>query len=504
MRANSLLLAELTKAATRHQEAAQMIAKKGELEVKVMELESRYERLRSDYARSSEHAKRCGERDLALTRVNALRLSPPENKSEAEPTAEWLRTRSQVLTEEVEHLRAQRIEREGELARLRETGECFVCLRPLGEPHDHDRVLSILTSKIAELEASEDKCVRELVEIAKELPETQERERALSEVVRALAGAEAVLAQALTRVDELEATGEINADLVELQARGRAAADELEVARNELAAAAAATAGLDEEAQSKIAKLKEVMEEEREQLQTAEKAMGEDYDEEVIINRRAEVIALRDQLLAYEAKVPEMAKHAQMQEQAQATAERELASLSDKLDKLEEVQRQALRLEDLQTYLGGFQRKLASDIRPALEEMGSEMLDQVSGGKHVAMRIDDSYEIEVQSAEGSWLPSLLLSGGELIRVNICLRLALTRLVSQRTGTPARFLVLDEPLPSQDAGHVQRIMELLDSLRAFYPQIYIISHVGDLRSANEIDYVLEFESSGSERIALNFA
>jgi exonuclease SbcC len=169
---------------------------------------------------------------------------------------------------------------------------------------------------------------------------------------------------------------------------------------------------------------------------------------------------------------------------------------------LAELRRRALLLEQLQTHLRGYQRALAREIRPALEEIASEMLQRISGGRHRAMQIDDDYEIEVQSAEGSWLKTAMLSGGEEIRANICLRLALTRLVSQRTGVPVSFLVFDEPLPAQDAGHVERILELLASLRPFYPQQFIISHVGDLRHADEIDYILEFAAArGRQRATL---
>jgi hypothetical protein len=47
------------------------------------------------------------------------------------------------------------------------------------------------------------------------------------------------------------------------------------------------------------------------------------------------------------------------------------------------------------------------------------------------------------------------------------------------------------MPSQDPGHIQRIVNLLDSLRPFYQQQFLISHVGDLRNATELDYVIEF-------------
>jgi exonuclease SbcC len=499
LQSRELALTELSKSVERHREAAQMIAHKSELEAVVSELASKYETLRADYARAQEFVKSSEELARALARVSEL--TPPEIEDEAEATVEALRSRQQLLSAEVTRLQGEHVERTAELTRLRETGECFVCLRPLGEPHDHDRVLANLEGKLAELASTESQCEIELAAIAEAMPQAQEREHVRAASERERAGAEAVLAQAQAHTAQL---GEESVDLPELEARGRAAASELDEARTQLAAAVAATNGLDSEAESKATALQALIADEQTQLRAAEAQVGANYEEQAIIERRNVVAAQRQQVAAAEGRVPELFKQAEAAAAAHTAVERELASLLDKLEKLEEVQQQVLRLEDLQTYIGGFQRKLAADIRPALEEMGSEMLDQVSGGKHVAMHIDDSYEIEVQSAEGSWVPSVLLSGGELIRVNICLRLALTRLVSQRTGTPARFLVLDEPLPSQDAGHVQRIMELLDSLRPFYPQIYIISHVGDLRSANEVDYVFDFEASGAERITLSFA
>jgi exonuclease SbcC len=114
----------------------------------------------------------------------------------------------------------------------------------------------------------------------------------------------------------------------------------------------------------------------------------------------------------------------------------------------------------------------------------------------------NNYEIEVETMTGSWIKASSLSGGEDVRANLCLRLALTRLVSQRTGVPVRFLVFDEPLPSQDPGHIERIMELFDSLRPFYNQQMIITHVGDIENSDYVDYVLQFTAAqGRERIKL---
>ena len=212
--------------------------------------------------------------------------------------------------------------------------------------------------------------------------------------------------------------------------------------------------------------------------------------------------ALLESIGQLQGSLPEMEKEKiQIDHDLQRVAEKN-KSAREKALGLAQSQQKALDCELLQTFLQGFVRKLAGDIRPALSEISSQMLAQISGGRHVAMAIDDNYEIEVERQEGNLLPSVLLSGGEQIRANLCLRLALTRLVSQRTGVPFRLLVLDEPLPAQDEGHCDRIMELLESLRPYYTQQFIISHVGDLRSSDEADYVIEFsEGSQANRVSL---
>jgi len=89
-----------------------------------------------------------------------------------------------------------------------------------------------------------------------------------------------------------------------------------------------------------------------------------------------------------------------------------------------------------------------------------------------------------------------------VRANLALRLALTRLVSQRTGVPVGFLILDEPFINLDQGHVESALEVLGALKPFYPQAFIISHVGDLASSQHIDYRIAVESrKGSDRVKL---
>jgi len=77
-------------------------------------------------------------------------------------------------------------------------------------------------------------------------------------------------------------------------------------------------------------------------------------------------------------------------------------------------------------------------------------------------------------------------------------LALTSLV----GNNARvgFLVLDEVFSAQDAGHREAILASLGKIRESYPQIFIVSHEGDMRDSPMIDWVIKTEKTESGSVA----
>jgi exonuclease SbcC len=486
--------------------AARSIAAQGRaaalpaLEEKERDAQVALDALRADYARSEEHVRLSA--DLAARR--AAQDAQGQDGQDEGPSPEELRTRLTVLRAEVERARAEEAERRPEYEMIKEAGTCPTCLRPLGEGEEHEHALGALEGKLTDLSEASRKATEEIASIEGALPSAEERQRAREQAERERAQAAGAVEQTQDRLRALESEGRVAEDLDALKEEGRAAAQALQEAQGEAAAARQGATDADPSIAGRLAEAQGLLSADEEALEKARAACGEGFSPtDLDAARAASQEASRD-LAAAQARAPEISARVESVRAGLSAAEVEREALLDKLDKAQEMRSSLLRLETMQTYLSGFQRKLAADIRPPLEEMGSEMLEQVSGGKHVAMRIDDAYEIEIQTQAGTWLPSSSLSGGESVRVNICLRLALTRLVSQRTGIPVRTLVFDEPLPSQDAGHVQRIMELLDSLRPWYPQQFIISHVGEVASSGQVDYILDFDGEGSEHVALSYA
>lgn len=364
-------------------------------------------------------------------------------------------------------------EKRAQIERLEGSGECYVCQRSFESEHDHDQVLATMSAETGDLEEQIAKDKATLDWFSEAEPLLEQGDRITVQISR--------LEERLVELDEAGAQDDLDGILL-LGEEANRRVGELQKAQ---ASAEALRRNLDPES--------------AERLLRAEKRLGEiDGDAklpEVSLERLAE---LEKELAATGRSLAELSGKRPEAERALAEVEKNLEEKSralkgreGELENLTRLRNRVSALERLQTYLKAYGKHLSHEIRPALEEIGSEMIRRVSAGRHVAMHIDDDYEIELEEASGQRLRASMLSGGESIRANICLRLALTRLVTQRTGVPVGFLIFDEPLPSQDPGHIERIMELLDSLRPFYPQQFVISHVGDLRSRDEVDYLLEF-------------
>jgi exonuclease SbcC len=90
------------------------------------------------------------------------------------------------------------------------------------------------------------------------------------------------------------------------------------------------------------------------------------------------------------------------------------------------------------------------------------------------------------------------SGGERTRINLALRLALSRLLAHRRGAEVGLLVLDEPDYLDDEG-MERLIGVLRRLEHDFGRVYLISHVPVLREA--FDQVLQVEKvDGRSRLA----
>jgi exonuclease SbcC len=76
----------------------------------------------------------------------------------------------------------------------------------------------------------------------------------------------------------------------------------------------------------------------------------------------------------------------------------------------------------------------------------------------------------------------LFSGGEAFRINFAIRLALSRVLSNRAGARLQTLVIDEGFGSQDSDGRQRLIEAINLVQDDFAKILVITHLEELKDA----------------------
>lgn len=164
----------------------------------------------------------------------------------------------------------------------------------------------------------------------------------------------------------------------------------------------------------------------------------------------------------------------------------EIASLRKRVEELEGLRskhsalvKEQETLNRLSQIMRGFKENLISRIVPTLSDVSSDLLSQLTEGKYGGMRLDENYQMWLYD-QGEEFRLERFSGGEVDLANLCLRLAISRMIMERSGNQMNFLVLDEIFGSQDQTRKRSILETLGQLQKQFRQILLITHIDDVK------------------------
>ncbi|MFN3689367.1 MAG: AAA family ATPase [Fimbriimonadales bacterium] len=157
----------------------------------------------------------------------------------------------------------------------------------------------------------------------------------------------------------------------------------------------------------------------------------------------------------------------------------QLEQIAQQQRQLQQKERDLLMHQTLRKALQEFRTELNARLRPTLASIATEFLSTLTNGRYTELEIDEEYHFTVID-EGH--RKAVISGGEEDIVNLSLRLALARLITERAGQPLSLLILDEVFASLDAERRQNVMELLNNLRNWFDQILVISHFEEINEA----------------------
>ena len=165
--------------------------------------------------------------------------------------------------------------------------------------------------------------------------------------------------------------------------------------------------------------------------------------------------------------------------------------------------------QELSTAFGrqGVQAMLIETVVPRLEDETNALL-----GRMTDNRMNVKLETQRERASGQGEPRETLeilvsdelgprsyemySGGEAFRVNLALRIALSRVLAQRMGAPLPTLFIDEGFGTQDTVGRERILDVISAIGDEFEKVVVITHLDDLKEAFPVRIEVQKGESGS--------
>jgi exonuclease SbcC len=168
--------------------------------------------------------------------------------------------------------------------------------------------------------------------------------------------------------------------------------------------------------------------------------------------------------------------------------------------KIKEINKIIQNLEILSEIFISFRTYLISRIRPALSLYASEFFERLTDGKYHEIDLDENYNIKVYDNNNLYGIERF-SGGEVDLANLCLRLAISEIITERSGGIFNFIILDEIFGSQDFIRRQNILNALNGLSSKFRQIFLITHIEDIKNYMENIILVNESEDGISSIKL---
>ena len=227
----------------------------------------------------------------------------------------------------------------------------------------------------------------------------------------------------------------------------------------------------------------------RERKQT----IAADYDDAGIEDAREERDRAEQYLEHVDSKLDELAERRDELQGQVGAVENAIEELETLRARREQVAERAALLaslheetETLEAMYGDLRAELRQRNVETLERLVNEVFDLVyQNDSYAHIDLSGDYELTVYQKDGEPLDPEQLSGGERALFNLSLRCAIYRLLAEgiEGSAPMPPLILDEPTVFLDAGHVSRLVELIESMRQLgVEQIVVVSHDDELVGA----------------------
>lgn len=224
-----------------------------------------------------------------------------------------------------------------------------------------------------------------------------------------------------------------------------------------------------------MAELKTVVD----RLETASKASKQaaaglaeagSVNEDTLAKLRADLEAKRSKRADLNADIVGKNGEAKLAAEKARSATAEADSLEEQMEKRKTMLSKLEVSSSTVMILGKFREHLILSAIPQVTDYASELINKISEGKFTTITIDKKFDVSVETGDGVVESVSQLSGGEEDLVAICLRLAISVMLSD--GAPS-MLILDEVLTAMDSDRASAILEAMQGISG--GQIIIVAH-----------------------------
>lgn len=252
--------------------------------------------------------------------------------------------------------------------------------------------------------------------------------------------------------------------------------------------------------EEKLTILRQKIEQVSKETIQVEKAIADlKFSEEEYRKIESEMEENRKTAHSAELSLKEIEHRVQLLQKEVEQLEKEIKETGQEEENIKTWQEQQRYLEKLDLLFSDFRVSLIGRIRPTLSRHAKSLFLELTDNRYEDLELSEDYEIYIYD-RGEKFPIERFSGGETDLANLCLRIAISLLISESSQVGYSFIILDEIFGSQDMVRKENILNALARLRNRFAQIFLITHIDDIKdSVENLIYVTENEDGTSELV-----
>lgn len=155
----------------------------------------------------------------------------------------------------------------------------------------------------------------------------------------------------------------------------------------------------------------------------------------------------------------------------------------------------------------GIQVAVIEAVVPEIEKEANRILSRLTDNQmHIAVKTQrekrsasglvETLDVVISDALGTRNYELY-SGGEAFKINFTLRLALSRLLANRSNARLQTLIIDEGFGSQDLSGRERLLEVIKLIQNEFELILLVTHLDELKESFPVQiHVSKSDEEGS--------